>query len=217
MTNKRVIMTGVAALAALAIAAGCSSNGNAQPTASSTPAPETSATTTAAATQGHNQADVMFAHHMIPHHSQAIDMSDMLLAKQGIDPRVSALATQIKAAQGPEIEQMTGWLEQWGNPPMPTPSGDMNMPGMPGHGDMTGMSGAGMMSEQDMAALQNAQGVEASKLFLTQMITHHEGAITMAQTEVKDGQYPDAVAMAQSIITSQQQEIDTMNGILASL
>ena len=217
MTNKRVIMTGVAALAALAIAAGCSSNGNAQPTASSTPAPATSATTTAAATQGHNQADVMFAHHMIPHHSQAIDMSDMLLAKQGIDPRVSALATQIKAAQGPEIEQMTGWLELWGNPPMPTPSGDMNMPGMPGHGDMPGMSGAGMMSEQDMAALQNAQGVEASKLFLTQMITHHEGAITMAQTEVEDGQYPDAVAMAQSIITSQQQEIDTMNGILASL
>jgi uncharacterized protein (DUF305 family) len=48
------------------------------------------------------------------------------------------------------------------------------------------------------------------------MIAHHEGAITMAQTEIKDGQYPAAVAMAHSIVTSQQQEIDTMKGILAT-
>ena len=99
---------------------------------------------------------------------------------------------------------------------------------MPGHGDMPGMSGmpmpttsgmpgmSGMMSEQDMTALQNAQGVEAGKLFLTQMIAHHEGAITMAQNEIKDGQYPDTTALARSIVTSQQQEIDTMNKILAS-
>jgi uncharacterized protein (DUF305 family) len=86
------------------------------------------------------------------------------------------------------------------------------MPGLPG---MTGMSG--MMSEEDMTALQNAQGVEASKLFLTQMITHHEGAITMAQTEIKDGQYPAAVELAKAIVTAQQKEIDTMKGILATL
>ena len=46
-------------------------------------------------------------------------MSDVLLAKQGIDPRVTDLATKIKAAQGPEIKQMQDWLSQWGNPPMP--------------------------------------------------------------------------------------------------
>ena len=67
-----------------------------------------------------------------------------------------------------------------------------------------------------MTALKDAQGADASKLFLTQMIAHHEGAITMAQTEIKDGQYPAAVAMAHSIVTSQQQEIDTMKGILAA-
>ena len=109
-----------------------------------------------------------------------------------------------------------GWLNQWGNPPMPSAGGDM--PGMPGRGDMPGMSGgAGMMSEQDMTALQNAEGVEASRLFLTQMIAQHEGAITMAQTEINDGQYPEAVALARSMVTSQQQEIDTMKAILASL
>jgi uncharacterized protein (DUF305 family) len=93
--------------------------------------------------------------------------------------------------------------------------------GMPGHGDMPGMSETpgmtGMMSEQDMAALQNAQGVEASKLFLTQMIAHHEGAITMGQNEIKDGQYPAAIELAQSIVTSQQKEIETMKGIPATL
>ena len=101
---------------------------------------------------------------------------------------------------------MQGWLTQWGTP---------SMPPMSGHGDMPGMSG--IMSEQDMTALKDAQGVDASKLFLTQMITHHKGAITMAQSEIKDGQYPPAVEMARAIVTSQQQEIDTMNGILASL
>jgi uncharacterized protein (DUF305 family) len=54
-------------------------------------------------------------------------------------------------------------------------------------------------------------------LFLTQMIAHHEGAITMAQIEIKDGRYPAAIELAKSIVTSQQQEIDTMKGILGSL
>lgn len=161
-------------------------------------------------------ADVMFSQHMIPHHQQAIEMSDMLLAKQGIDPRVTELADQIKAAQGPEIEQMRGWLQQWGVPVMP------EMPGMPdGHGDMGGhgaMPGmAGMMSDEDMTALQNAEGVEATKLFLTQMIEHHEGAITMAQNEIDDGQYPATIQLSHSIIETQQREIDTMRQILASL
>jgi uncharacterized protein (DUF305 family) len=59
--------------------------------------------------------------------------------------------------------------------------------------------------------------VEASKLFLTGMIAHHQGAITMAQNEIKNGLFPDAVSMAKSIVESQQQEIDEMNGILSSL
>jgi uncharacterized protein (DUF305 family) len=216
---KRTTLIGASALAALVVSAGCSNSGDSGGQATSNTASSSAtaaATTTAPAAEAHNDADVMFAQHMIPHHQQAVEMSDMLLAKQGIDPRVTQLATQIKAAQGPEIQQMQSWLNQWGNPTMaPMPSGDMDMPG---HGDMPGMSsGQGMMSDQDMTALQNAQGVEASKLFLTQMIQHHEGAITMAQTEIKDGQYPPAVEMARSIVTSQQQEIDSMNGILASL
>ena len=111
---------------------------------------------------------------------------------------------------------MQGWLDQWGNPPMaPMPSGEMDMPG---HGGMPAMSGgSGMMSEQDMTALQNAQGIDASRLFLTQMIEHHKGAITMAQNEIRNGQSQPAIEMARNIVDSQQKEIDTMNGILTSL
>jgi uncharacterized protein (DUF305 family) len=203
---KRTTLIGVGALAALAISTGCSSSNDAEHPAGHNPsASMTAAPTTAAAAQAHNDADVMFAQHMIPHHQQAVEMSDLVLGKQGIDPRVTQLATQIKAAQGPEIQQMQGWLDMWGVAPMPS---------MAGH-DMPGMQG--MMSPADMTALQSAQGVEASKLFLMQMIAHHEGAITMAQTEIKDGQYPAAVALAHAIVTTQQQEIDTMKAIVASL
>ena len=63
---------------------------------------ENPATATAAQAAAHNKADMMFAHMMIPHHQQAIKMSDMVLAKQGMDPRVVELAKQIK-------EMMRSW------------------------------------------------------------------------------------------------------------
>lgn len=204
-------------MVALVVAVGCSNGdtGGEHPAGHPTSAPA-AATTAALGAQTHNDADVMFAHHMIPHHEQAIVMSDIVLGKQGIDPRVTQLANQIKAAQGPEIEQMQQWLTEWGNPPMPSmPSGDMDMPG---HGDMSGMPAMqGMMSEDELNALRNAQGVDVGRMFLTQMIAHHEGAIAMAQTEIEDGQYPSAVEMARAIVKTQQQEIDTMKGILDSL
>jgi uncharacterized protein (DUF305 family) len=169
---------------------------------------------------------------MIQHHQQAIQMSDIIFGKQGIDPRVVDLANQIKAAQGPEIQQMQGWLTQWGQPTPTTPSGSAAPTGtaapggtpapssgmMPSGTTMPGMGALpGMMSDQEITALQNAEGVEASKLFLTMMIHHHQGAIAMAQTEAKSGQNPPAIALAQSIVTTQQQQIDAMQSVLASL
>jgi uncharacterized protein (DUF305 family) len=150
---------------------------------------------------------------MIPHHEQAVEMSDMLLGKQGVDPAVVSLANEIKAAQAPEIETMQEWLAQWGVFSAPATSGTgMPSHNMPGH-DMSG-GGMGMMSDADMAALQNAQGTEAGRLFLEQMIEHHEGAITMAQQEIDNGQFAAAVEMARSIVSSQQAEIDEMRALL---
>jgi uncharacterized protein (DUF305 family) len=222
--TKRLSAALAAAVVAIATLGACSSSGTdtqASATTSATPPSATSPSTPAA--DAHNDADVTFAQQMIPHHQQAVEMSDMLLAKQGIDPQVVSLANQIKAAQAPEIAQMQGWLSQWGVSTTTTSSPGNAMPSMPGHdmsgsGDMPNMGGGhGMMSEQDMAALQNAQGVEASRLFLSQMIQHHKGAITMAQTEIDSGQFPPAITLAHSIVTSQQQEITTMQGMLDAL
>jgi len=148
-----------------------------------------------------NMADMQFTMMMIPHHEQAVEMSDMILAKDGIDERVITLAEQIKAAQGPEIELMESWLDDWGTP----------------MGDMDGMDHGGMMSDSDMQALEDATGVEASRLFLEQMIVHHQGAIEMAQAEVDNGQNADVIALAEAIIASQTTEITTMEDILATL
>ena len=153
-----------------------------------------------------NAADEMFVTMMIPHHQQAIEMADQILAKDGIDERVVSLAEQIKAAQDPEIQTMKGWLQEWGVPY------DDSMSGMDGM-DM----GGGMMSEDDMAALDAATGVEATRLFLNGMIAHHQGAVTMAQSVLTDGQNPDVAALAQQIIDGQTAEITTMQDILASL
>jgi uncharacterized protein (DUF305 family) len=217
---KGMVLTGAGAVAALVISAGCSGDDSeVQPPARAT---ATASATIAPSSLDHNHADVWFARHMIPHHQQAIEMSDIVLAKQGIDLRVTDLATKIKAAQGPEIRQMQDWLAQWGNPPMPSMGpGRGSMPGhgnMPGH-DMPGMSGGmmGMLSGEQMTTLRNAQGIDASRLFLTGMITHHEGAIAMAQTEIEDGQFPPELELSRSIVKTQQQEIDTMRGILATL
>lgn len=150
-----------------------------------------------------NDADVAFAINMIAHHQQAIDMADVVLDKEAVDERVISLAEDIKAAQGPEIDVMTSWLADWGQ------SVDSGMNGMD-HGD-------GMMSDADMAALESATGPEASRLFLEQMIEHHEGAIAMAQTETAAGQNSDAIALAQTIIDAQTAEIATMQGILGTL
>ena len=147
-----------------------------------------------------NQADTSFTMMMIPHHQQAIEMSDTILAKANIDPRVQELAQQIKDAQAPEIELMQGWLDDWG------------------FGSMSGMDhGGGMMSDDDMAALDSATGVEASRLFLTQMIEHHQGAIDMAKEELDNGVNADVKALCDRIISSQAAEIETMKTILATL
>jgi uncharacterized protein (DUF305 family) len=200
--GKPAVLIAAGAIAALVVA-GCSSDAGGEHPAAHDTSPSV-AETTASSGEAHDAADVAFVQQMIPHHNQAIEMSDILLAKQGVDPRVTELANQIKAAQGPEIRQMQGWLNQWGNQTEGAEHG--------GHGGMSGM-----MSEQDINALRAAQGVAAARMFLAQMIAHHEGAIAMAQTEIHEGQYAAAVELARSIAATQQQEIDTMKGILSEL
>ena len=156
---------------------------------------------------GHNDADVTFAQEMIPHHQQAIEMAD-LAESRAESQEVKDLAADIEAAQGPEIETMTGWLESWGE--------DVPDDGMSGmdHGDMSSDDMGGMMTADEMADLDTASGAEFDQMFLTMMIEHHEGAIEMAKTEQSEGEFPEAVDMAKEIQTTQAEEIQTMQDLL---
>ncbi len=155
----------------------------------------------------HNQADVTFAGAMIAHHGQAIAMANLAVQKAD-NGQVKQLATQIKAAQGPEITTMSGWLKSW-NAPVPSAS----MSGM----DVGGMSMTGMMSAAEMKQLENATGAAFDKLWLQLMTKHHQGAIAMARTELASGRYQPATTLAQSISTSQAKEVTAMHALLSSL
>ncbi|WP_030512460.1 DUF305 domain-containing protein [Microbispora rosea] len=152
----------------------------------------------------HNDRDIWFAQMMIPHHRQALEMAKLAEDRAG-SSKVKELAKQIEAAQGPEIQTMTGWLESWGvqapgEDAMPMDHMDHGMPGM--------------MSGEDMKKLEGLKGAAFDKAFLTMMIQHHEGAITMAKEEREAGVYEPARQMAGSIITSQSAEISTMKKLL---
>ena len=73
----------------------------------------------------------------------------------------------------------------------------------------------GMMSGDDLTRLDAAQGTDAAKLFLRQMIAHHEGAVEMANAEVRSGQNAEAIRLGRDIAASQTDEIQEMQELLA--
>lgn len=206
MITTRTLLTSTLVLATAITLAACSSDtssgtsgmdGMSGNSSSATAAPSSSAE----ARQEFNDQDVTFATMMKPHHEQAVEMADTILGKDGISADVTDLATQIKDAQGPEITQLQEWITAWG--------GDDSMSGMDHSMD-------GMMSDEDMSALEDATGVDAEKLFLEQMMQHHEGAVEMAKTEINAGQNPDAIELANTIVETQTEEIATMQDLLAT-
>ncbi len=169
-------------------------------------------------TTGHNDADVAFATDMIQHHAQALSMVDLTVGRP-LDPEVTKLAEAIREAQAPEIETMVDWLTEWDEKIPATmrdhtnaghDMNDMDMGDSMGGTD-DGMPG--MMSADDMTALQDAPDAAFQNMWLEMMVKHHEGAVEMAKAEQTDGQYKPAVDLAEGIISSQTEEIDTMSAL----
>lgn len=172
-----------------------------------------SATETASNGDVFNDADVAFATDMIQHHAQALAMVD-LAAGRPLDPEVQALTEQIRDAQAPEIETMTDWLTAW-DQKIPATVRDHTHADMGGmDGDDTGSDMPGMMTAEQMGELEHASDADFQDRWLQMMIEHHEGAIQMARDEQADGTFDGATALAKDIESSQQQEIDTMTGML---
>lgn len=154
----------------------------------------------------HNDADIAFAQGMVGHHEQAVDMS-VLARANGASPEVQALADQIEAAQEPEIETMNGWLEEWGV------TGDDHHGAHGDHGSMD-HDMAGMASEAELAQLAEATGADFDRLFLTLMIAHHEGAVTMCSRVIETGKSRSVQELARQIVETQEAEITAMKELL---
>lgn len=181
--------------------------GGARDGSASSAAPSEASSTAAAEaiSEEHGPADVMFAQMMVPHHEQALEMSRVVLDKEGVPEDVRALAQRIEAAQAPEITRMQDMLAAWGVT-------DAQHMDHSGHGGM-----AGMLTEEQLQDLRDADGPEAARLFLEGMVEHHRGAVDMAQTELEDGENPQARALAEDVIAAQEEEIAQMEDMLAGL
>ena len=209
MPNTR-ISTGITGglLAVSLVLTGC---GGSTTTAPANPAPSTPSAAQSA-TQ-HNDADVEFAQMMIPHHRDAVAMAE-LAADRAESGEVKALAEQIEAAQQPEIDQLTGFLNAWGaEVPPPNSMEGMDHGSMPSASGGSGMSG--MMTPAQMEQLRNATGAQFDEMFLTMMIEHHRSAISGAQKEIAQGSNPDAKALAEKIVADQTAEITRMQQMQA--
>lgn len=150
------------------------------------------------------QRDLMFAVMMIPHHEQAVEMSELALENSD-SAQLQDLANQIIAGQTPEIEMMQGWLDE-SEEFSEMPSIMESMPGM------NGMMG-GMATEEEMDALAELSSPEFDQMFLEMMIDHHEGALDMVQM-ISDSDNPEVKALADDIVEVQTAEIEQMERLL---
>jgi uncharacterized protein (DUF305 family) len=138
--------------------------------------------------------EIMFAQMMIPHHEQAVTMSELALSNT-TTAEIVALATAIRDAQAPEIIQMQSWIDGKSESHMH----DMEM--------------GGMLSDAELAELAELKGAAFDQMFLTAMIAHHEGALDMVEM-INDSTNSEVKTLAANIVQSQSAEIEAMKALL---
>ncbi|MGW0558417.1 DUF305 domain-containing protein [Streptomyces sp. NPDC002926] len=147
-----------------------------------------------------NAADFSYAHMMITHHGQALQMTALAPERAG-STQVKRLAERISAAQKPEMAAMQGWLKNNGG-----------AKGKSGHDHGRGAM-PGMATPAQLAQLRAAKGTAFDELFLKLMITHHQGALTMATEVLSDGNNVLVEEMANDVIAQQTSEINRMRSM----
>ena len=159
-------------------------------------------------------ADVRFMQGMIHHHAQALRMTSMVGMRATADGGLGLLAERMDLTQTAEIEQMQKWLSDR----------DQRVPvlhkaHLHAHGPLAGTAMPGMLDEQQLRRLERARGKDFDRLFLTSMIHHHEGALTMVRElyAAQGGVEPEADAFARHVEADQQIEIARMQQLLATL
>lgn len=150
-----------------------------------------------------SMSDIMFAQGMIPHHQQAIEMSNLAL-KNGASSEIKALAKSISLAQRKEIAQMKYWIT--------SSKSSMSM----GHGMGHDMGMDGMLSKKQVKELAKLKGSKFDKSFLESMIAHHKGAIDMVSM-LSGSKNAEAKKLAKEIVSTQSDEITKMTNLLKKI
>ena len=191
--SKKPLWIAVAVIAALALALTF-----AGPSLRAAFTSETS--TSASGEAGYNDTDVHFLGMMVPHHQQAIDMSDVLLDSDVDDAKVRDLAQRIKDGQERENEQMRAWADEWGI--------EKDMEHHSTH------IANGMFHPEQLEQFEALRGDELRTAFLEMMHFHHNHVIKMTQDEVDRGGYEPLREMAKEMIEVQTAEMGEMEDLL---
>src|SRR5262245_20178597 len=220
-SNPRSIALVVMALAGMACSHG---TGSAAPATAPAPAPAASSGSQASAPpvklvsdsirQRYTAADVHFMTGMIGHHAQAVLMAGWA-PTHGASPSLQALCERIVVGQNDEINTMQRWLRDRGQP---VPEADAKMDMMPGMSHTMMMPG--MLTAEQLTQLDKSQGVDFDRNFLTFMIKHHQGALTMVQDLYNSpgaAQDDQVFKFTSDMSADQTIEIERMNGMLAAL
>jgi uncharacterized protein (DUF305 family) len=169
---------------------------------------------------GESSPEVAFARDMAVHHAQAVDMAERV-RKRNVDQTLKILATDIVLTQQNQIGRFAGWLEQWGHSIAPPVKQAVDgehegMAGMePGVSDM-GSSMPGMASNSDVQSISTLPDDDAGRKFLTLMIAHHQGGVTMAQKALARTKRAEVRRSAESIVAAQKTEITAMRNMLSA-
>lgn len=162
----------------------------------------------------YTEADAAFMRGMIHHHAQALVMSEMV-PTHGASRSIQTLASRIINGQKGEITLMRAWLHDHGEP-APEVAPDGTIAG--GHHGTHRMPG--MLTDKQMAELDAARGYEFDLLFLTYMVRHHQGAITMVENLLASqgaAQNETVFKLASDIGADQASEIDRMQAMLRAM
>src|SRR5699024_820243 len=147
-----------------------------------------------------NGVDLHFIAMMTPHHEQAVELSEIILAAEGTSAAADDLAERIKRGQREEIDLMVGWADAWEQDEL-----------MAHHAPHIAN---GMLPPEQMDELTSLDGAEADTLFLQLMHVHHEGAIAMTQDQIDNGGYEPLVELAQQMVDIQTAEMQEMEELL---
>ena len=204
------------ALAAGLIAATLSACASARTPAAATPPSAPAQPAAPAREPSASQADIHFMTGMIPHHAQAVVMAQWA-PTHGARQDVQILAERIVVAQRDEIALVRSWLRDVG---APVPPSDAKHVTMTMNGMTHDMIMPGMLTEEEMAQLDRARGSDFDRLFLTYMIRHHQGAITMVDqlfASYAGGLDETVFRFASDVYADQTTEIDRMQKMLETV